>query len=143
MMSTVLGLIAVAFPMRWGWPAKLPSPKKSPGPRMAMIASLPLSLTAVILTPPSRMYMTLEAGAPCEKMVSALLNSWTFLATPAESRNACALNAAFFLAILFDVFWLGLITALIGLPAYSNGSKTIEANSPFRRGLVQLMSRRA
>src|SRR5712675_910000 len=71
----------------------LPSPKKSPGPSVAMIASLPLALSAVIFTPPSCIYMMVPAADPCVKITSSILNSLTLLATPAESRKAWALNA--------------------------------------------------
>ena len=41
MTSTVVGAIAVAVAMQMDWPARHPSPKKSPGPRIATTASLP------------------------------------------------------------------------------------------------------
>ena len=38
MMSTVVGAIVVAVAMQTDWPARHPSPKKSPGPRIATTA---------------------------------------------------------------------------------------------------------
>ena len=49
---TTLGVIAVALPMRIGWPAMHPSPKKSPGPSIATTASLPVRDTTDSLMPP-------------------------------------------------------------------------------------------
>ena len=48
----VLGVIAVALPMRTGWPARHPSPKKSPGPSIATTASLPVFESTDSFTPP-------------------------------------------------------------------------------------------
>ncbi len=45
--------IAVAVPIQTGWPARHPSPKKSPGLSTATTASLPSSLIIESLTPPS------------------------------------------------------------------------------------------
>ena len=42
MISTLLAATAVAVPMRTGWPARTPSPKKSPGASIATTASLPM-----------------------------------------------------------------------------------------------------
>jgi hypothetical protein len=44
--------IAVAVAMRTGWPARLPSPRKSPAPNMAITPSLPALETTVSLTLP-------------------------------------------------------------------------------------------
>ena len=43
--STVVGTTAAAALTRSGWPAKHPSPKKSPGPSMATTASFPIDDT--------------------------------------------------------------------------------------------------
>src|ERR1700686_1286230 len=90
------------------------------------------------------MYITLAAGAPWEKIVSARLKFWTFLATPAESRKTCALNAAFLPAILFDVLLLGLITSFILPPAYGAGVKATNRseNLPSSRDWSSMVSRR-
>ena len=48
-----LSVVAVAVDMRSGWPARHPSPKKSPGPRSAMTACLPCCERTVSLTFPS------------------------------------------------------------------------------------------
>src|SRR6267378_8501317 len=53
MTSTVVGATVVAVAMQMDWPARHPSPKKSPGPRIATTASFPVSLTTVSFTPPS------------------------------------------------------------------------------------------
>ena len=50
-----LGVIAVALPMRSGWPAMHPSPKKSPGPSIATTASLPVRESTDNFTPPDWM----------------------------------------------------------------------------------------
>ena len=47
-----------------GLTARQPSPKKSPGPRMATTASLPTSLTTESFTPPFCKYITLLAASP-------------------------------------------------------------------------------
>ena len=84
--------MAVALPIRTGWPARQPSPKKSPGPSIATTASLPAFDSTDSLTPPDWMYMTCSHGSPCVKIVSPRPVLDDVLATPAESRNACALN---------------------------------------------------
>ena len=63
-------MIAVALPMRSGWPARHPSPKKSPGPSMATTASLPVFDSTDSLTPPDWMYRTSSQASPCVKMAS-------------------------------------------------------------------------
>jgi hypothetical protein len=50
MTSAVVGVIAIAVTMHLDCPVRHPSPKKSPGPRIATTASLPLSLTTVSFT---------------------------------------------------------------------------------------------
>ena len=65
-------MIAVALPMRTGWPARQPSPKKSPGPSIATTASLPVFDSTDSLTPPVWMYMTCSQASPWVKMVSLL-----------------------------------------------------------------------
>src|SRR3984957_20097002 len=90
MTRSVAGVTALAVAMRKGCPAKPPSPTKSPGPKMATTASLPVLETTDSFTPPLWMYMTLPQASPWEKMGFFLLNSTIFLATPAESRKACA-----------------------------------------------------
>jgi hypothetical protein len=64
-----------------------PSPKKSPGPRIATTASLPVLLTTESFTPPSWMYMTFFAGPPWPKMISLPRNRSIFRPRPADSRN--------------------------------------------------------
>ena len=51
----VVGIMAVALTVRSGCPARQPSPKNSPGPRVATSATWPFPETAVSLTPPVRM----------------------------------------------------------------------------------------
>jgi len=91
-------------------PARQPSPKKSPGPRIATTASLPVSCTTVSFMPPSRMYMTFLAGPPCEKTVSFLRKSTTFLPRPVESRNRFTSNWG-----LLELVFLRELRALTGL----------------------------
>src|SRR4026209_1380727 len=91
-----LGVMAVALPMRRDWPARHPSPKKSPGPSIATTASLPVFESTESFTPPRWMYSTLLQGSPCLKMTSAARYSTIVRATPAESRNAWALNVGAF-----------------------------------------------
>src|SRR5580698_6135154 len=98
MISTVVAVTAVAVPIRSGWPARHPSPKKSPGPSTATTASLPRWFTTDSLTPPFWMYSTVLPESPCEKIVSLRLNSTTFRATPADSRNSWASNGVLPLA---------------------------------------------
>ena len=50
---TVVGMTAVAVPMRSICPARHPSPKKSLGPSMATTASCPAEDSTDSLTPPS------------------------------------------------------------------------------------------
>ena len=57
---------------------------------MATTASLPVFETTDSFMPPLWMYVTLPQASPWEKMVSFLLNSTIFRATPGESRKACA-----------------------------------------------------
>src|SRR5260221_5871836 len=83
---TVVGVVALAVAVQMDWPARHPSPKKSPGPRMATTASLPISLTT--------MYMTFVAGSPCAKTVSSLRNFSSFLPGPAEPRYNFTSNTA-------------------------------------------------
>ena len=86
MSRRVTGVTAVAVCIRSGCPAKPPSPTKSPGPRIATTASLPVLETTDSFTPPFWMYMTLPQTSPWEKMVSFRLYS-TILVTPAESKK--------------------------------------------------------
>ena len=51
--KTAHAVIAVAEPMRIGWPASEPSPKKFPSPNMPIVASLPVLETTVNLTLPA------------------------------------------------------------------------------------------
>jgi hypothetical protein len=62
---TVLGVCAVALPMRTGWPASAPSPKKLPAPRIATIASRPVFEITDSLTSPFLTYSTVSQAAPC------------------------------------------------------------------------------
>src|SRR6202167_5812420 len=84
--------MAVAVPKRTDLPGRDPSPKKSPGPKTATTASLPVSFTTERRTPPFWMYSTSLQTSPCEKIVSFFWNSATFLATPEDSRKFWALN---------------------------------------------------
>ena len=88
----MLSIVAVAVPMRTGCPARHPSPKKSPGPSIATTASRPVFESTESFTPPFWMYSTCSQGSPWVKMTSARRYSTIFLATPAESRKAWALN---------------------------------------------------
>ena len=56
--------------MRNGWPARQPSPKKSPGPSIATTASRPVFDSTDSFTLPVWMYSTWSHGSPCVKMVS-------------------------------------------------------------------------
>src|ERR1700733_3834027 len=51
-LRTAQSVIAVAEPMRKGWPASEPSPKKLPSLNMPIVASLPFLETTVSLTLP-------------------------------------------------------------------------------------------
>ena len=86
--STLVAAMAVALPIRTGWPARHPSPKKSPGPSIATTASLPAFESTDSLTPPRWMYITLSPGSPWEKMTSDGAKFTIFFERPAESRNA-------------------------------------------------------
>src|SRR5580698_4195306 len=97
MANTLVGVTAVAVAMRKGCPAKPPSPRKSPGPKIATTASFPEEETTDSFTPPFWMYMTLLEVSPWEKTVAFLLNSTIARATPAESRKACTLKTGCFL----------------------------------------------
>jgi hypothetical protein len=85
-----LGVIAVALPIRTSWPARQPSPKKSPGPSIATTASLPDLDSTDSLMPPDWMYITCPAGSPWVKTAWARLYWTTLRAIPDESRKACA-----------------------------------------------------
>src|SRR5215210_7590248 len=98
MRRITLGVIAVALPMRIGWPARQPSPKKSPGPSIATTASRPVLDSTDSLTPPLLMYMTCEQASPWVKIVSSRPYSAIFFEKPAESRNVCALKGPPFTA---------------------------------------------
>ena len=52
------------------WPARTPSPKKSPGTSIATTASLPMWDSTESLTAPFWRYLTSLPGSPCEKMTS-------------------------------------------------------------------------
>jgi hypothetical protein len=71
--STLLGVIAVALPIRIGCPARQPSPKKSPGPSIATTASRPTFDNTESFTPPDWMYITLSHRSPCVKIASLRL----------------------------------------------------------------------
>src|SRR6186713_329249 len=88
----VLAAAAVAVPMRIGWPARQPSPKKSPGPSMAITASRPVFDSTESLTSPSWMYITSVAGSPWEKITRRPGYFAITRLTPDESRNSWALN---------------------------------------------------
>jgi hypothetical protein len=53
MRRTVVGTTAVAVPILTGWPARHPSPKKSPGPSIPTTASFPAEDKTDSFTPPS------------------------------------------------------------------------------------------
>src|SRR5580692_3471302 len=89
MTKRVVGVIAVAVPIRTVWPAMHPSPKKSVGPNIATTASFPDPFTTENFTPPFWTYMTLSAPSPCEKIDSFLRYSAILRDTPAVSRNTC------------------------------------------------------
>ena len=55
-------MIAVALPIRTGWPARHPSPKKSPGPSIATTASRPVFDSTDSLTPPDLNVQDVVAG---------------------------------------------------------------------------------
>ena len=59
---SVVGVMAVAVPIRTVWPAMQPSPKKSLGPNIATTASFPDPFTTENFTPPFWTYMTLLAA---------------------------------------------------------------------------------
>src|SRR5580658_920861 len=101
--NAVVGAIAVAVPKRIGWPAKHPSPKKSPGPKIATTASLPASFTTESRTPPFWMYNTSLQISPCEKIVSLFRNSVTFRAKLAESRKTWGSKAGFCVDFRWDL----------------------------------------
>jgi hypothetical protein len=50
--NVVVTAIAVAVPMRSAWPARQPSPKKSPGTNIATTASLPVAAKTESFTLP-------------------------------------------------------------------------------------------
>src|SRR4051812_38756762 len=92
--STTVGVIAVALPIRSGWPARHPSPKKSVGPSIATTASRPLFESTESLTPPDWMYMTCRQTSPCVKIVSPRENSTTDFEIFEAERNARVSNKA-------------------------------------------------
>ena len=53
--GSCVAVTAVAVPMRIGWPARQPFPKKSPGPSIAITASRPVLDRTESLTLPSWM----------------------------------------------------------------------------------------
>ena len=71
MRNAVVGRTAVAVLMRTGWPARHPSPRKSPGPRMATTASLPVADNTESFTLPSWRWKTEFAGPPWANTVAA------------------------------------------------------------------------
>ena len=76
-----------------GWPARQPSPKKSPGPSMATTASLPVLDSTESFTPPVWMYRTASQGSPCVKIGSPRPYAKMFFPKPAASRKLWMLNA--------------------------------------------------
>ena len=88
----MLGVMAVALPMRTRCPARHPSPKKSPGPSIATTASLPLVDSTDSFTPPAWMYMTSLQASPCAKITSPRPYLVLERGPPTASRNACALK---------------------------------------------------
>ena len=86
--SNVVGVSAVAVPMQILCPARHRSPKNSPGPSIATIASFPSSVTKDSFRPPLWMYMTWVKESPGAKMTVFLGSSTPFQATLAESRKA-------------------------------------------------------
>ena len=66
--------------------------KNSPGPSIATTASRPDFESTESFTLPFWTYKTCSHGSPWVKMTSLRRYSTIFLAMPAESRKACALN---------------------------------------------------
>ena len=106
MIKIVVGVTAVAVPIRTVWPAMQPSPKKSVGPNIATTASFPDPFTTDNFTPPCWTYMTLLAASPWLKMDSFLRNCVIFLEIPAVSRNTCGVESVGLPVLLVVLFFI-------------------------------------
>src|ERR1700688_2256136 len=102
---------AVAVAMRTGLPIMQPSPRKSPGPRMASTASLPWGFTMVSLALPDWMYQTSLHGSSCEKSACPFLYLIMRLEAPALERDCSTLKPR-----PFFVFRALLATGMGSLP---------------------------
>src|ERR1700724_4490314 len=98
--------------MRTGLPMMQPSPRKSPGPRIASTASLPWGFTMVSLALPDWMYQTSLQGSSCEKSACPFLYLTTRRDVPALERYSSTLK----LVLLF-VFLAILATGMGSLPS--------------------------
>src|ERR1700736_2842518 len=92
MMLALTAASAVAVAMRTGLPIMQPSPRKSPGPRIASTASLPCGLTIVSLALPDWMYQTSLQGSSCEKSACPFLYLMTRRDVPALERYSSTLK---------------------------------------------------
>src|ERR1700693_1324555 len=92
--------------MRTGLPIMQPSPRKSPGPRIASTASLPCGFTMVSLALPDWMYQTSLQGSSCEKSACPFLYLMTRRDIPALERYSSTLKPG-----RFFVFFAVLATA--------------------------------
>src|SRR6202140_3900600 len=111
MLIAFSGAIAVAVAMRTGFPIMQPSPRKSPGPRIASTASLPCGFTMVSLALPDWMYQTSLQGSSCEKSGCPVLYLTTRRDVPALERYSSTLKLR-----LFFVFRAVLATGMDSLP---------------------------
>lgn len=84
---------AVAEDMRWSWPARPPSPKKSPSPRIARVASFPTSDTTLSRTLPFWTKNKPSEKSPCAKMDPFFWTDTMFLPSPMVERKAWGLKA--------------------------------------------------
>src|SRR5438105_15788329 len=91
----VLSVIAIAVAIRSGWPARHPSPKKLPGPRIPMTACFPCRERTVSLTFPRSTKKTTSARSPCEKIVWFFRQSLVVLPAPTIASNALGSSADF------------------------------------------------
>src|SRR2546427_2611027 len=99
-----LSVIAIAVAIRSGWPARHPSPKKLPGPRIPMTACFPCRERTVSLTFPRSTKKTTSARSPCEKIVWFFRQSLVVLPAPTVASNALGSSADFafrFIVVLY------------------------------------------
>src|ERR1043166_2829280 len=111
--------IDVVVAMRSGWPFRHPSPKKLPGPRIAMTASLPCSEMTVSLTLPFWMKKTASATSPWEKTTCPFRYLVIVFPSPTLARNILGSNEALAFA-LQDLGRLALL--LTESPPLSDGA---------------------